>query len=287
MPRAGSAEGPSTTAPAPSAKITAVARPRVLTSMPVDCTSWPTTSTWRNRPALDVGVRRRQGVDESAALGPDIEGGNGPEAEPVLQQHAVAGREVIRRGGGQHDRVDVGVGEARRRDRGPARPFGKVDAGFSLAHPVPLADAGALGDPLVSGVHDRREVVIGDDAIGDGHAGAEDEASGHWLPGGYVGTRGKMLPAGATDWQGRRCRTCSRRQDHGRGRTRAKRQPPKRSRSFPVPTAARPWRSAVDPTGGAEQEYVEDCPVCCQPWQVHVEVDSDGRVHVWADAADE
>jgi len=43
----------------------------------------------------------------------------------------------------------------------------------------------------------------------------------------------------------------------------------------------------VDPTGGAAQEYVEDCPVCCQPWQVHVEVDSDGRVHVWADAADE
>jgi C4-type Zn-finger protein len=43
----------------------------------------------------------------------------------------------------------------------------------------------------------------------------------------------------------------------------------------------------VDPAGGAEQEYVEDCPVCCRPWQVHVEVDADGRVHVWADAADE
>ena len=43
----------------------------------------------------------------------------------------------------------------------------------------------------------------------------------------------------------------------------------------------------VDPTGGAQQEYVEDCPVCCQPWQVHVEVDPDGMVHVWADAADE
>ncbi len=40
----------------------------------------------------------------------------------------------------------------------------------------------------------------------------------------------------------------------------------------------------VDPTGGSEQEYVEDCPVCCQPWQLHVEVDDDGRVHVWADA---
>ena len=33
--------GPSTAAPAPSAKITAVLRPRVLTSILVDCTSCP------------------------------------------------------------------------------------------------------------------------------------------------------------------------------------------------------------------------------------------------------
>jgi len=26
----------------------------------------------------------------------------------------------------------------------------------------------------------------------------------------------------------------------------------------------------LDPGGGAEQEYVEDCEVCCRPWQVHV-----------------
>jgi hypothetical protein len=25
----------------------------------------------------------------------------------------------------------------------------------------------------------------------------------------------------------------------------------------------------VDPGGGASQRYVEDCPVCCQPWAVH------------------
>jgi hypothetical protein len=88
---------------------------------------------------------------------------------------------VIRRR--RDDGVDVGIREAGFRDSGPAGPLGKVDPGFSLAHPVPLADAGALGDPLVSGVHDRRKIVIGDDAIGDGHTGAEDEASGHWFPG--------------------------------------------------------------------------------------------------------
>jgi uncharacterized Zn finger protein len=26
----------------------------------------------------------------------------------------------------------------------------------------------------------------------------------------------------------------------------------------------------LDPAGGAVQEYVEDCEVCCQPWRVLV-----------------
>jgi len=27
---------------------------------------------------------------------------------------------------------------------------------------------------------------------------------------------------------------------------------------------------ALDPTGGSDQRYVEDCPVCCRPWWVRV-----------------
>jgi len=27
---------------------------------------------------------------------------------------------------------------------------------------------------------------------------------------------------------------------------------------------------AIDEGGGSAQSYVEDCPVCCQPWQVEV-----------------
>ena len=27
---------------------------------------------------------------------------------------------------------------------------------------------------------------------------------------------------------------------------------------------------ALDPSGGAEQDYVEDCEVCCRPWHVQV-----------------
>ncbi len=36
----------------------------------------------------------------------------------------------------------------------------------------------------------------------------------------------------------------------------------------------------VDPGGGAIQEYVEDCEVCCQPWLVRVKLDGEGRVSV-------
>ena len=38
----------------------------------------------------------------------------------------------------------------------------------------------------------------------------------------------------------------------------------------------------IDLSGGASQEYVEDCPVCCRPNLVHVEIDEDGDVRVWA-----
>ncbi len=36
----------------------------------------------------------------------------------------------------------------------------------------------------------------------------------------------------------------------------------------------------IDLSAGSEQEYVEDCPVCCRPNLVHVEV---GDVQVWAE----
>jgi hypothetical protein len=38
----------------------------------------------------------------------------------------------------------------------------------------------------------------------------------------------------------------------------------------------------IDLSAGAEQEYVEDCPVCCCPNLIHVEVDEEGDVRVWA-----
>ncbi len=40
----------------------------------------------------------------------------------------------------------------------------------------------------------------------------------------------------------------------------------------------------VDPSAGSNQEYVEDCSVCCNPNVIHVEIDEDGEVRVWGEA---
>ena len=39
----------------------------------------------------------------------------------------------------------------------------------------------------------------------------------------------------------------------------------------------------VDLSQGNEQEYVEDCPVCCQANVIRVEVDAHGEISAWAE----
>jgi hypothetical protein len=46
------------------------------------------------------------------------------------------------------------------------------------------------------------------------------------------------------------------------------------------PFCAEPVSIALDPGSGASQSYVEDCPVCCQPWQVRVHYTGEGRASV-------
>ena len=43
---------------------------------------------------------------------------------------------------------------------------------------------------------------------------------------------------------------------------------------------------ALDPGSGAEQEYVEDCQVCCRPWRVSVRYDDQGSAQVNAEPED-
>ena len=41
----------------------------------------------------------------------------------------------------------------------------------------------------------------------------------------------------------------------------------------------------IDLSAGSEQEYVEDCPVCCNPNLIHVEFDPEWQeARVWAEA---
>ncbi|MGQ0641758.1 MAG: CPXCG motif-containing cysteine-rich protein [Gemmatimonadaceae bacterium] len=44
---------------------------------------------------------------------------------------------------------------------------------------------------------------------------------------------------------------------------------------------------ALDPGSGEDQEYVEDCVVCCQPWHVSVSYDGSGAASVTVSALDE
>jgi len=43
----------------------------------------------------------------------------------------------------------------------------------------------------------------------------------------------------------------------------------------------------VDEYGGSRQSYVEDCPVCCRPWQVVVFQDHRGEWSVELRTSDE
>jgi hypothetical protein len=36
------------------------------------------------------------------------------------------------------------------------------------------------------------------------------------------------------------------------------------------PYCGEPVEVTADPVGASSETYVEDCPVCCRPWVVHV-----------------
>jgi hypothetical protein len=53
------------------------------------------------------------------------------------------------------------------------------------------------------------------------------------------------------------------------------------------PYCGEPVDIALDAGGGASQQYVEDCQVCCQPWRVSVTYDETGSASVSLTALDE
>ena len=63
-------------------------------------------------------------------------------------------------------------------------------------------------------------------------------------------------------------------------------RPPDTEATVLCPYCGETIEVAIDPGGGAEQEYVEDCEVCCRPWQLTVTFDSDGVAEVSVIALD-
>ena len=43
----------------------------------------------------------------------------------------------------------------------------------------------------------------------------------------------------------------------------------------------------IDSSAGSHQEYIEDCPVCCNPMLIHVQLDDLGDAVVWSEAESE
>jgi len=54
---------------------------------------------------------------------------------------------------------------------------------------------------------------------------------------------------------------------------------------YVCPTCGEQIVIPIDPSGGLDQQYVEDCPVCCNPNVIHVEFfGGDEPPRIWADA---
>ena len=53
------------------------------------------------------------------------------------------------------------------------------------------------------------------------------------------------------------------------------------------PYCGEPVELDIDESGGSRQSYVEDCPVCCQPWQVKVRLDLEGSWNATLQKTDE
>ncbi len=53
------------------------------------------------------------------------------------------------------------------------------------------------------------------------------------------------------------------------------------------PYCGEPNEIEIDVSAGKTQSYVEDCQVCCRPWNVKVRVDGRGNGHVSLHSQDE
>lgn len=68
-------------------------------------------------------------------------------------------------------------------------------------------------------------------------------------------------------------------------RKKIRRPRPEEEPSYTCPTCGESIVIPLDPSAGTEQQYVEDCPVCCHPNIIHVEFFDEGEpARIWAES---
>jgi len=53
------------------------------------------------------------------------------------------------------------------------------------------------------------------------------------------------------------------------------------------PYCGEPVELDIDECGGSRQSYIEDCPVCCRPWQVEIRLDLEDNWNATLQKTDE
>jgi hypothetical protein len=67
-------------------------------------------------------------------------------------------------------------------------------------------------------------------------------------------------------------------------RKKKKRYRPRDEAAYDCPTCGESIVIPVDPTQGSEQTFIEDCPVCCHPNLIHIELFEDDPPRAWAES---
>jgi hypothetical protein len=61
------------------------------------------------------------------------------------------------------------------------------------------------------------------------------------------------------------------------------RRRPREEASYTCDACGEEIEIVLDLSAGKSQQYVEDCPVCCRPNVIHVEIEDDGEARVSAE----
>jgi len=107
-----------------------------------------------------------QGVDEAGTDRLHVERDAHRTTQLALDDSGRGGEGHVGGGRGDDDQVDVGGRPAGGGQGLLGGLDGQIRHGLVVRRPVSATNAGALPDPVVGGVDDARQVLIGDDVLG-------------------------------------------------------------------------------------------------------------------------